>query len=296
MDYLTRQLLLELTKLHETYQKQSRTADSIQKANHENQEIQNKSLKELLSAYKESEGNKTKSDDRQYKVQNSIRYATWVASIGAVLAFGTGCVYAWINYHQWQTAKDALIATNRPWVDLTPSITGPLTVDAQGGHLPITLSAKNVGHSPAVRVSDSQGFIQTILNSDPEPWKELRKVCAQAVGQSAQPFNRGVTATIFVDGKHDFPMILTLSPSELSKSLRDLFPDAKDNSTGMELRVVWCVGYRGDFETTTHQTGYIWRLVMKNNHGTNELIPRDTKMVPKENLVLLDSFFGPLAD
>jgi len=91
-------------------------------------------------------------------------------------------------------------------------------------------------------------------------------------------------------------MILTLSPSELSKSLRDLFPDAKDNSTGMELRVVWCVGYRGDFETTTHQTGYIWRLVMKNNHGTNELIPRDTKMVPKENLVLLDSFFGPLAD
>jgi hypothetical protein len=195
-----------------------------------------------------------------------------------------------------KTASDTLIATNRPWVDLTPSISGPFTVDDQGGHLPITLSARNVGHSPAVRVSESQGFIQTVLSSEPEPWKELKAVCAQAVGQSKQPLNRGVTATIFVGGKHDFPMILTLSPKEMSKNLRDLFPDAKVIPPDMELQVVWCVGYRGDFETTSHQTGYIWTLVMKNNSGATKLIPRDTKMIPKENLALLDSIFGPLTD
>ncbi len=192
-------------------------------------------------------------------------------------------------------AEATLIASNRPWLDLDISISGPLTFDQEGAHLPIVVSTQNVGHSPAVRVSDSQEFVQSLLSTNPQPWQELKKVCDQAAGQSAQSLNRGLTVTIF-GGKPQLRQIrMNMGPQELSKSLRDIFPDMKEIPPTIDAQVIWCVGYRGDFETTTHRTGYIWEVRRKTERGI-EMIPRSAITVPAQDLVLVPSLFGPLAD
>jgi len=96
-----------------------------------------------------------------------------------------------------ETARDTLIASNRPWLDVRVAIVGPLTFDDLGAHLPVLVETTNVGHSPAIRVASTEEFIQELIGV-PNPWQEIKRFCEQAGGQSAMASNRGVTQTIFV--------------------------------------------------------------------------------------------------
>jgi hypothetical protein len=57
MDYLTRQLLLQLTKLRESYEKQSAAVSAISERDRKHQQIQEKWLKDIFPAYEESKSN-----------------------------------------------------------------------------------------------------------------------------------------------------------------------------------------------------------------------------------------------
>lgn len=151
MDYLTRQLLLELIKLREAYEKHSSAKDAIKENNRKQQQIERKALENVLSQYDELVRNKSIGEGRQYKVQNSIRKATWIAALAAVAAFIAASVYACITYKQWQTAKLTLVAQTRPWIEIedTPKITvGKLT--ESDANLRFDVTVKNHGHSPAI--------------------------------------------------------------------------------------------------------------------------------------------------
>jgi hypothetical protein len=194
-----------------------------------------------------------------------------------------------------ETARKALNASNRPWLDLTPTIMSGWTINAQGeGRIVIQVDASNIGHSPAVRSVSTQTTFQAILLT-PNPWEELKKTCDAASGQSANPRNRGITYTVF-PGK---PLTEVInegwSQQELSKSITTLFPEAH---AGPDIHpvIAWCVAYRSDFDpNTTHRTGYVWELQRRTPGGLKD-IDRNAN-VPAGEVVLQGIWpLGQLAD
>jgi hypothetical protein len=141
MDYLTRQLLLLYAKLTESLQDQKNSVSAIQKNNDKHQQVCEKQIENFFSLYKKSESDKEISSNRQTSIQNSIRWATWLAAFGAI-------IYAGITYGQWNTAKEIYEAQTRPWV----GITGVKLVDQQPDIWSFNVALQNYGNSPAINV------------------------------------------------------------------------------------------------------------------------------------------------
>src|SRR5215472_11985342 len=53
---------------------------------------------------------------------------------------------------QTTIAKDALVASNRPWIELDEAKAVSLTVDSRALNILVDFKYRNVGHSPAVDV------------------------------------------------------------------------------------------------------------------------------------------------
>jgi hypothetical protein len=71
-------------------------------------------LDPVLTAHQQAEANKTTLEQRQYRVQNSLRWATWLAFIAAA-------VYAGISKYQLhEIQKQTAVAEeqNRPWLKI----------------------------------------------------------------------------------------------------------------------------------------------------------------------------------
>lgn len=69
--------------LHADAQQQIKAANAAQERHHKQQEIAPLWLNDVIAKYEETEGNKAANDNRHYRVQNSIRWATWCAFIAA---------------------------------------------------------------------------------------------------------------------------------------------------------------------------------------------------------------------
>jgi hypothetical protein len=109
MDYVTRQLLLLLTKSVEAIKQYSDSINTIYKNSGKNRQIHNEWLKKIATAHEKSEGDKRKSEHRTNSIQNSIRYATWTAAIGAI-------IYAGIALRQWNDAQSNFKMDQRAWL------------------------------------------------------------------------------------------------------------------------------------------------------------------------------------
>lgn len=98
-----------------------------------------------------------KERDRQYGVQNWIRWGTWCAVFAA-------CIYAAFAALQWCEMRDATIAatitartaakelelSERPWIDAGINLVGPLKFGDDGASVNLNIALRNTGHSPAL--------------------------------------------------------------------------------------------------------------------------------------------------
>ena len=140
MDYVTRQFI-NLTKkfrkelphivelLRRDIKQHTETIRAANKRNEQEHTVQPIWLDPILTTYQQSERNRQANDDRHYGVQNSLRWATW-------LAFFAASIYAAITYCQLRTlggtlvesqtqtgiARQTLEATTRPWVGIPGTI------------------------------------------------------------------------------------------------------------------------------------------------------------------------------
>jgi hypothetical protein len=117
MDYVTRQFV-NLTKkfrkelrklaelLHSDLKEHTEAVHAAKKSSEDQRNIQPIWLEPILAKYQEPTGNQKASDERHYRVQNSIRWATWCAFIAA-------SVYGAIAAVQLQQMKMATSATKK---------------------------------------------------------------------------------------------------------------------------------------------------------------------------------------
>lgn len=117
MDYVTRQFIVLAKKLrkdlreafvslHHDFQKQAETERATDERSEQDKHIQPLWLDNVISKYEHTVGEKTSSDDRHHRVQNSIRWATWCAFFAASL-------YAGISARLLIEAKKATLAAQQ---------------------------------------------------------------------------------------------------------------------------------------------------------------------------------------
>jgi hypothetical protein len=114
MDYVTRQFI-NLTKkfrkelpkladlLHHDLKQQTEAIRTQNKCAEERREVQPIWLEPILTQYQQAERNRATQDDRHYRVQNSIRWATWCAFFAAT-------IYAGVSARLLMETKKATIA------------------------------------------------------------------------------------------------------------------------------------------------------------------------------------------
>ena len=99
MDYVTRQFInlakkfrKEIPKLAKLFQDEAeKHIEAIRAANKRNeqqQQVHQEWFGDVLTKYKKAESDRGTRDDRQYRVQNSIRWATWCAFLAASIYAG----------------------------------------------------------------------------------------------------------------------------------------------------------------------------------------------------------------
>ncbi len=89
--------------------------------------------------------------DREYRVQDSLRWAAWCAFFAAV-------AYAGITFFQWRDSNHNFTISERAWISVDGSITiKDQNVNGVGEHQIVTWTVvpqiSNYGHTPATRVS-----------------------------------------------------------------------------------------------------------------------------------------------
>lgn len=165
------------------------------------------------------------------------------------------------------TAASQLELTERPWMDASLIITGPLTIDQDGAHLSAQITLENVGHSPAVK-GDVQVKMFANFLEHPDSRKVREELCKEVEGASAQPLNdkRQFLQTWFL-GKQLPPTNyrLSINKADLNKAAidipRSMFPDAPPKDQVFNANIVFCVAYFSSFGETQYHTGYIWQVV-----------------------------------
>jgi hypothetical protein len=76
-------LRAESSAIQKAIQNHTKSIGATKEGEHKEQEIRQKWREDILTEYKKTEGDRTTSDNRQYGVQNSLRWATWFAFIAA---------------------------------------------------------------------------------------------------------------------------------------------------------------------------------------------------------------------
>jgi hypothetical protein len=197
------------------------------------------------------------------------------------------------------TAHDTLIASNRPWLDMDIVPTGPFRFDNTGGHLLVGIATSNFGHSPAIRVTSTQEFIQVIIGS-PNPWQEIKNLCHEAGGASALASNRGVTQTVFPGKPQGENWDLSISNFELNRTIEGNFGIKPPPRLPYVYPViVRCVAYSADFSKETHHIGYAWNVFRRDPrvaNGIGLIDPKAGNLPQNQVLIIKYPFIGPLAD
>lgn len=93
-----------LSAINESIEKHTEALGAAQEGQKQRAKVKQEWLEEIFTEYKKSERNKAEIDDRQYHLQNSLRWATW-------LAFGAAALYAGIAAFQYGQMKSATQAT-----------------------------------------------------------------------------------------------------------------------------------------------------------------------------------------
>jgi len=150
MDYVTRQFInlvkrfrKELPKLaesvHRDLEQHARAICTTQERDEQQRNVQPIWLEPAISKYQESIADKQANDERQYRVQNSIRLAAWGAFIAATF-------YGGVSVLQWQTARESVkLISNQFQLDRRPLV----SVDVEDLHA-MDLTGKDLTDHPVI--------------------------------------------------------------------------------------------------------------------------------------------------
>ncbi len=160
-----------LKSLHDEIKNHSKTIDTARKRDENQGNIQPVWFEPVLTEYKKAEGDRKAEEDRQYCVQNSLRWAAWFTFGATLLAFSAAAYYAAIakgqlrqmrvatkaaekaNADAWALADRAnqtAIDSERPWVGITFTLGPDLDANTSQSIVYFVNSGETASQSPPV--------------------------------------------------------------------------------------------------------------------------------------------------
>ncbi len=160
-----RDIANKISFLRESIEQHSKTICTEDEGQEQDREVQPVWIKPILSKYDEAEGKRQANDDRHYRVQNSIRWATWSAFIAATIYAGIAAKQldemrkaTKATQQAANTASESFISNQRwteismrPYLGLENAVLAiqPIAHDQLG----IKVEIRNSGKTPAVNFS-----------------------------------------------------------------------------------------------------------------------------------------------
>ena len=180
-----------------------------------------------------------------------------IATFFAVVVYAVITAEMWIQMReQTKTANRQLILSERPWISVDVrlgdlKLAEPWTSPLGGGLFNGAIVLKNVGHSPAVRVHYDFTMLVHPHVGEPvwaEPQKVQKEICERL--RTAKEGDPTWGYSILFADQESAPLTLIAG---VSQEMIGAYP----NFTPL---LIGCVDYRSTFDTTTHQTGFMYYI------------------------------------
>ena len=207
---------------------------------------------------------------------------------------------------QIQTAQQTLVAQSRPWVKVDSPTINKLQINADGVELQATIKGKNMGHSPAERVTILPWLLlPDIISSDskpPDPRGKTEEACRQGMRNhlGSDGAASGAQTLIFPNdakalGYGEAKVSDTIGAAEIEKA-----GQARDIPYRTWLVLVGCITYKSAMSSNLHQTSfafYIWHRPPGSELGTQDVfdLTKHATMLTTD-ITLSEAGFGDIVN
>lgn len=189
-----------------------------------------------------------------------------------------------------RTARETLIASNRPWIAVGDvSMDGPLTLAMDGhggGHAKTVL--KNVGHSVARLVVP--WIILKPATDNEAAIKELDKLCEKPKASINKQSDAGYV--LFPDQSVTKEWPLGIYPKEVEQTLQN---GPASSEGGVSLYLLICIDYKSSLDEVHHQTRLV-RLLVRTDEKTGRTVGGFYREATYNGVLLTPIFHGDFAD
>jgi len=183
-------------------------------------------------------------------------------------------------------ARDTLIASQRSWVSVKASISGPLIFDKNGATTTIAIEMSVIGNTPALRINPHV-WMSVMRSGTPVPFQEHELKCQEARTERAFfgfTLFPGETFPAAVGGG-SYSFGVKASSADIESAL-PLSADKK----AVNLYVFGCVDYTFPTDPEGHHQTQFFYEVQRN--GPPGLVNADAGRIPPEQLELRPSSVG----
>lgn len=104
-------ILAELRRISESLKQDKETVQAEQERDGQKDQVRPIWLEEVFAKHDQTEGNRSANDDRNYRVQNSLRWATWAAFIAASIYGAIAACQLYAIRESNKTAQKQLVAS-----------------------------------------------------------------------------------------------------------------------------------------------------------------------------------------
>ena len=161
--------------------------------------------------------------------------------------------------HAGDLSAQQLELSERPWVEADIAIDGPLTFDINGARIPLKITLRNTGHSPALSTTVSP--VALIGSKSLSAVTYRNQVCQDAARTAVAYPQWGVALFPNASFQRSYTVILTQKDIDAGKASTEN-PKANFGEVMMSPSVIICVAYRPSFNNTSmYDTAYIVDLV-----------------------------------
>jgi hypothetical protein len=216
-----------------------------------------------------TESIEAKQKEFEERLKRSERWM--IALTGAIAVSAIGSVI--VGYFQWSVMRGQLNEmriAQRPWVSADVQIAGPLVFEANGSAIPLKLTLKNTGHTPATRILAIP--ILFVREEQPMNFLAIQKRRCEAGQRPAGP-SGGIGYTLFPGD--------TVTEYNTPSMTREEF----GTQPTIVPYVVVCINYQFTFSGENHQTAAMFVLMRVDpvRPGAFVINPKDGS-VPTNNL------------
>jgi hypothetical protein len=173
--------------------------------------------------------------------------------------------FAAATFAGWQgwVASQTLIASNRPWISIEPTIASDLIWADEGARITIKFNLKNIGHAPADVVTPITSAIYLMTPGHMDPAGRQKELCATP----KFPWRGLFGFTIFPDETDDTE---ANTESIARKDIDAAFYRENGQIVEITPALIGCVKYRHALDDLEHQTGFVriltWKLQAQLGH------------------------------